>query len=251
MARIELDQVDMTFRVNRGGRRSIKDWVLNGFKVPHDARIQVEALKKVSFRVDEGQRLGIIGHNGAGKSTLLRVLAGVYPPTGGNRIVEGRICSLFDLALGFESDATGWENILYRGYLQRESPESIRAKQPEIAAFSELGDKLDMPVRYYSAGMMVRLAFSIATSIEPEILLLDEVLSAGDIAFQVKARRRMEELIQRARLMVLVSHDLRSLESLCDRVIWMRRGEVFMEGPPHATIRAYEHYMQQDISHAA
>jgi ABC-type polysaccharide/polyol phosphate transport system ATPase subunit len=208
-------------------------------------------LKQVSFKVEQGQRLGIIGHNGAGKSTLLRVLAGIYPPTGGQRIVEGRICSLFDLALGFEMEATGWENILYRGYLQRESPTSIREKQQEIADFSELGSALEMPVRYYSAGMMVRLAFSIATSIEPEILLLDEVLSAGDIAFQVKARRRMEELISRAHLMVLVSHDLQSLESLCDRVIWMNKGTVFMEGPPKATIQAYENYMQTNATYIA
>lgn len=239
MARILFDQVSMTFRVNRGGRRSIKDWVLNGFQFPHDSRIHVEALKEVSFSVEEGQRLGIIGHNGAGKSTLLRVLAGVYPPTGGTRLVEGKICSLFDLALGFESDATGWENILYRGYLQRETPASIRSKQQEIADFSELGSSLDMPVRYYSSGMLVRLAFSIATTIEPEILILDEVLAAGDLAFQAKARRRMEELISRARLMVLVSHDLKALCDLCDRVMWMDHGQVRMIGDPQETVQAY------------
>ena len=138
----------------------------------------VPALHDVSFVLRPGDRLGIIGRNGAGKSTLLKLLAGIYPPTSGRRHVEGRISSLFEIALGFEMEASGWENIMYRGYLQGETPRHIRAKIQPIAEFSELGEFLNMPVRYYSAGMMVRLAFSIATAIEPEILIVDEVLSA-------------------------------------------------------------------------
>src|SRR5262249_1826508 len=132
--------------------------------------IEVRALQDVSLEINEGQRVGIIGHNGAGKSTLLKLLAGIYPPTKGKRLVEGRISSLFDIALGFETDASGWENIYFRGFLQGETPKSVRAKMQPIADFSELGEFLNMPVRYYSAGMLVRLAFSIATAIEPEIL---------------------------------------------------------------------------------
>src|SRR5262249_42140244 len=126
--------------------------------------------RDVSLRVGEGERLGIIGPNGAGKSTLLKVLAGIYPPTQGRRVVEGQISSLFDLTLGFEADSNGWDNIHYRSYLQGETPRGVRAKLAAIAEFSELGHFLDMPVRYYSAGMMVRLAFAIATAIEPQIL---------------------------------------------------------------------------------
>src|SRR5262249_49566117 len=152
---------------------------------------------------EEGERVGVLGHNGAGKSTLLKLLAGVYPPTRGRRVVEGQISSLFDIALGFEIEATGWDNIRYRGYLQGETPDSIGEKMQPIADFSELGEFLNVPVRYYSAGMMVRLAFSIATAIDPEVLLVDEVLGAGDLAFQAKARQRMKEMIERARLLVL------------------------------------------------
>src|SRR5207248_8000678 len=137
--------------------------------------LEVRALHDVTLRAAQGDRVGIIGHNGAGKSTLLKVLAGIYPPTAGRRVVEGRISSLFDINLGFEAEATGWENIAYRSYLQGETPRTVRRKRDAIADFSELGNFLKMPVRYYSAGMMVRLAFSIATAIDPEILLIDEV----------------------------------------------------------------------------
>ena len=199
MALIELEHVGLTFHVRTYGRITFKEYVIKGmFYRRSSASMEVRALEDISLRLDEGQRLGIIGHNGAGKSTLLRVLAGVYPPTAGRRKVEGKIASLFDIALGFEMDANGWENIAFRSYFQGETPRTLRAKVAEIAEFSELGDFLNMPVRYYSAGMMVRLAFSIATTIEPEILIVDEVLSAGDLAFQGKARTRMRQLVEQA-----------------------------------------------------
>src|SRR5207302_6344643 len=180
------------------------------------------------------------GHNGAGKSTLLKVLAGIYPPSRGRRVVEGRISSLFDIALGFEMDASGWENMAFRGYLQGETPQTIRAKMQPIADFTELGGFLDMPVRYYSAGMLVRLAFSIATAIEPEVLLVDEVLSVGDRAFQEKARKRMRQMMAQAELMVVVSHDLGSLARLCERGIWLDHGKIVMQGPIDDVIAAYK-----------
>ncbi|MGW8258475.1 MAG: ABC transporter ATP-binding protein, partial [Thermoguttaceae bacterium] len=173
------------------------------------------------------------------KSTLLKVLAGVYPPTSGRRMVQGKISSLFELSLGFELEASGWENIMYRGHLQGETPSSIREKMQPIAEFSELGDFLDMPVRYYSAGMLVRLAFAIATSIEPEILLVDEVLSAGDIDFQKKARQRMKNLISSARAVVVVSHDMKSLSLVCDKIMWLDHGRIKMIGPTEDVIKAY------------
>ena len=154
MVTIDLDAVSLEFRVRRYKRLSLKEFLVRGmFSKAANPVIEVQALNEVSLQVHEGERVGVIGHNGAGKSTLLKLLAGIYPPTTGTRIVRGRISSLFDITLGFEQDASGWENISYRGYLQGETPQSIKPKVQEIADFSELGEFLDMPVRYYSAGM--------------------------------------------------------------------------------------------------
>jgi lipopolysaccharide transport system ATP-binding protein len=240
MARIELDKVSLTFRVRHCGRITLKEFLVRRlFRQSVNPRLEVHALQDVSLQVHEGERLGIIGHNGAGKSTLLKMLAGVYPPTLGQRLVVGQISSLFDIALGFEPEASGWENISYRGFLQGETPLSIRDKLKSIADFSELGHFLDMPVRYYSAGMLVRLAFSIATAIKPEILLVDEVLSVGDMAFQEKARVRMTDMIATAQLIVMVSHDLESIRKLCTKVLWMDHGRVRQLGQTEAVIKAY------------
>jgi len=246
MAHIALDRVSLTFRVRQQKRVPLKDFLLKGMFLSSSVNpvLEVHAMRDISFRVDEGERLAIVGHNGAGKSTLLKLLAGVYPPSSGTRAVEGQISSLFDLLLGFEPDATGWENIAYRGYLQGETPRSIRKKIDGIAEFSELGEFLDMPVRYYSNGMTVRLAFAIATAISPEILLVDEVLSAGDLAFQQKARHRMHEMIEKARLIVMVSHDLMSLRTFCNRAVWIDHGAVRMLGPCSEVIGAYEEHME-------
>ncbi|HEY5311621.1 MAG TPA: ABC transporter ATP-binding protein [Pirellulales bacterium] len=240
MAFIELENVGLTFRVRQQGRFSLKEFLVAGHKrQKRPGTLRVRALEGVDLRIREGERVGIIGHNGAGKSTLLKVLAGIYMPSEGRRTVEGNISSLFDLSLGFEPHATGRENIVYRGYLQGETPRSLQPKLEPIAEFSELGDHLDMPVRYYSSGMLVRLAFSIATAIEPEILIVDEVLSAGDLAFQGKARERMRDMITKARLVVLVSHDLVSLTELCDWLIWMDHGNVRATGPCDEIIAQY------------
>ena len=240
MARMELDGVGLTFHVRPQKTLTLKEFLLGQmFRPSRDPGVEVRALQEVSLRVTQGDRLGVIGHNGAGKSTLLRLLAGIYPPTAGHMVVEGRISSLFDIALGFEPEANGWENIAYRCYLQGETPRSVRGKRDAIAEFSELGDFLNMPVRYYSAGMMVRLAFSIATAIDPEILLVDEVLSVGDMAFQNKATARMREMMAKAHLMVLVSHDLGSVSRLCNRIVWMDHGRPMMVGPADEVIAAY------------
>jgi ABC-type polysaccharide/polyol phosphate transport system ATPase subunit len=241
MAGIRLDNVSLTFQVRRQqDRLTLKEYLVRGlFFHPTRAFMEVRALQEVSLRVLAGERVGIVGHNGAGKSTLLKLLAGIYQPTRGELVVEGAISSLFDIALGFEPDATGWENIYYRGYLQGETPRTIGAKIHAIAEFTELGEFLKMPVRYYSAGMMVRLAFAIATAVDPEVLLIDEVLSVGDMAFQEKARQRMRQMMARAKLMVVVSHDLTSLASLCDRGLWIDHGRVCKDGPIDEVIAAY------------
>lgn len=252
MARIALNDVSLTFKVRKHGRITLKEFLVRQmFRRSVNPFMTVEALKEINLEIKEGDRLGILGHNGAGKSTLLKLLAGIYPPTKGKRVVEGRISSLFDIALGFEMDASGYENIFYRGYLQGETPRSVRSKMEEIAEFSELGEFLNMPVRYYSAGMLVRLAFSIATAIKPEILLVDEVLSVGDMAFQQKAKQRMSEMMQHAELIVMVSHDLTSLSNLCDKGIWMDHGRIRAMGPVTQLAAAYKDAVGCSQSHAA
>jgi ABC-type polysaccharide/polyol phosphate transport system ATPase subunit len=246
MTLIQLDDVSLKFTVRCHGRISLKEYLLQGrFRRGKSTNIEVQALENISLRISEGDRVGIIGSNGAGKSTLLKLLAGIYPPTTGRREVFGQISSLFDIALGFEHDATGWDNIAFRSYLQGETPRTIRDKVQPIAEFSELGDFLNMPVRYYSSGMMVRLAFSIATAIEPELLLVDEVLSAGDLAFQAKARQRIHDLMNNARAVVVVSHDLVSLAQLCEHVLWLDHGRIRLSGPTDEVIAAYTQYSQQ------
>ena len=252
MARVELDDASLTFRVRQQGRLTLKELVVRGmFRRSANPVIEVRALQNVSLRVVDTERIGIIGQNGAGKSSLLRLIAGVYPPTGGTRVVHGRISSLFEISLGFEQDATGWENIAFRGYLQGETPRSIEAKRQAIADFTELGDFLNMPVRYYSAGMLVRLAFSIATASDPEVLLVDEVLSVGDLAFQKKARQRMRELIDKAHLMVMVSHDLEAIQELCPKTVWLDHGKIRKIGPSAEVIAAYSAFAKAGPGRAA
>jgi ABC-type polysaccharide/polyol phosphate transport system ATPase subunit len=241
MVEIDLDGVSLDFKVRRFRHLTLKEFLVRGvFRRASNPVIQVHALQDISLHVGEGERLGVIGHNGAGKSTLLKLLAGIYPPTQGTRNVRGRISSLFDITLGFEPDANGWENMFYRGYLQGETPRTMAPKVKQIAEFTELGEFLDMPVRYYSAGMMIRLAFAIATASEPEILIVDEVLSVGDLAFQQKASQRIRSMMAQARLMVIVSHDLSSLQNLCTRIAWLDHGRLRQIGPPAETIAAYQ-----------
>jgi ABC-type polysaccharide/polyol phosphate transport system ATPase subunit len=241
MPKIELTDVSITFNAYQQKRMSLKEYLVQRVFWQRSANpaIQVHALTGLNLSVNEGERLGIIGHNGAGKTTLLKTLAGVYPPTTGTRVVEGKICSLFDITLGFEYEATGWENILYRAYLQGETPTSIRGKIDSIAEFTELGDFLNLPVRNYSAGMLMRLAFSIATAVDPEVLLVDEVLAVGDLAFLQKAKARMRELMKNARVMVMVAHDLPTILEMCSRVVWMERGRVMADGAPGVVVEQY------------
>ena len=239
-AEIDLLDVHLKFRVRQANRLSLKEYLVRGlFRSSANPPMDVHALRGVTLHVTEGERLGIIGHNGAGKSTLLKVIAGVYAPTSGRRCVTGRVCSLFDIMIGFEMEASGWDNIRFRGYLQGETPRTIREKIDDIAAFSELGRFLDMPLKYYSSGMLVRLAFSIASATEPEVLLIDEALGAGDQNFRSKARERMSNLMQSARLMVLISHDLKAISELCTSVVWMQQGQIRMVGEPSEVLDSY------------
>ncbi|GAC41577.1 ABC transporter ATP-binding protein [Paenibacillus popilliae] len=200
----------------------------------------MHALKDLNLEITEGDKVGIIGHNGAGKSTLLKTVAGIYPIKSGMMEVVGNIRSLFDLALGFDLESTGRENIMYRGLLLGETPKSIREKEQEIIEFAGLGEFIDYPIRSYSSGMLIRLAFSISTSVEGEILLLDEVIGAGDAAFAAKAKERMTGLMSSAKILLLVSHDLGTIKEVCNRVILIKQGNIIKDGEPEEVIKFYQ-----------
>jgi ABC-type polysaccharide/polyol phosphate transport system ATPase subunit len=241
MSRIELQNVELAYPIKENRSLTLKDIILYGLfrKEAKPKWNIVNALRGISLQIEDKERVGIIGHNGAGKSTLLRTVAGVYPVSRGKLSVQGHICSLFDINVGFETSATGWENIRFRGYLQGEKPASIKKKIGEIAEFSELGEFLNLPLKCYSAGMVTRLAFSIATAREPEILLIDEVFGAGDAQFVNKAVARMHDMMAKANIVVMVTHNLSILESFCSRVIWIDHGKVHMDGPMRRVIDAY------------
>lgn len=237
---IELDDVRLSFPGHRVA--GIRDWIAGtlGGRPPVESVGQVHALRGVSLRVERGERLGIIGPNGAGKTTLLKTISGIYPPTSGRVRVDGDLACLFELATGFEMEASGWENIRTRGLLLGLSRAEIRERMPEIAAFTELGSALDRPVKTYSAGMFVRLAFAVSTAISPDVLLLDEIIGAGDMQFQEKAQKRLDLLIERASILVLVSHEMNAIRRLCRRVIWLEEGRVRASGGVEEVIAAYE-----------
>ncbi|MCI0381290.1 MAG: ABC transporter ATP-binding protein [Gemmataceae bacterium] len=248
MACIELDNVVLDYPVRPHRRLTLKDFVLQRVFGREPGPSVVRALNGISLRIEEGERVGVIGRNGAGKSTLLRTIAGIYPVARGSRRVDGRVCSLFDIAVGFEPEATGWQNIHYRAYLQGESPKIVQAKLRAIGDFSELGEFLELPLRCYSTGMTLRLAFSVATSTEPEILLLDEFFSTGDLGFQKKGELRMRDFLDRARIVLMVGHNLTFLEKFCDRVLWLHQGWIRADGPTAQVLSEYRHAMTAAVA---
>lgn len=239
---IIFNQVDVRYSSLAYKSRSLKETFFKAMrgKKNHGVEItDVHALKNISFEIHKGERIGLIGHNGAGKSTLLKTIARLYPLSSGTVDVQGEIRSLFELNLGFEPDATGIENIMYRGLLLGRKPKEIRAMTKEIIEFSELGDFIAYPIKTYSAGMIMRLAFSISTAIPGDILLLDEVLAAGDAKFFEKAKSRISSLIDGAELLVFATHDFESLKELCNRVFVMHHGELKFDGKPIDAINFY------------
>jgi ABC-type polysaccharide/polyol phosphate transport system ATPase subunit len=202
-------------------------------------RVVVRALDNVTLRIHHGDQLGILGHNGAGKSTMLRVLAGIYQPSQGRISIDGRVSPLFNVSPGLDMDDTGYENVLTCGLLLGMSRAEIERKLPEIEAFTELNDYLSLPVRTYSSGMLVRLGFAIATAIDPEILLLDEGLGAGDARFAVRAAERVQALIGRSSIMVLASHSEELIRQMCKRAILLDRGRILADGPTEAVLEVY------------
>ena len=244
MSFLRLRNISVEFPIYQGSSRSLKKALLatstrgNLAKDGLD-RITVRALSDISFDIADGDRLALIGPNGAGKTTLLKLLAGVFEPTQGSFASSGSVSSLLDTAVGLQGDATGRENIILRGMFMGIRPREMRQMAPEIAEFTELGHYLDMPVRTYSAGMMIRLAFAIATCIPPDILIMDEWLTAGDAHFLEKAQRRIEGFVRASSILVLASHSMELIERWCNRGILLNHGQIAAMGSVKTAVDAY------------
>lgn len=243
MAHVIFDKVCVDFPIYDARTRSLKNKVMHvatGGKVDFGAKgTIIRSLDRVSFELKPGDRVGLVGHNGAGKSTLLRTIGKVYEPTLGKVDIQGEVGSLVDISLGINKEATGRENIYIRGALLGLSKNQIEEHFDEIVEFSELGDFIDMPVRTYSSGMHLRLAFSVATIIRPEILLMDEWLSVGDASFTEKARKRMTNLVESSEILVIASHSRRLIEETCNRALWFEHGSLVMQGSPKEICKDY------------
>ncbi|WP_454675706.1 ABC transporter ATP-binding protein [Achromobacter pestifer] len=244
MASIVFDKVCVDFPIYNASARSLKKrlfQVATGGQISANAsgRVIIRALEDLTLTIKDGDRVGLLGHNGAGKSTLLRLLSGVYEPSSGRAEIKGEIGSLIDVSFGIDPEASGRENIYLRGALLGLTRADIKAKLDEIIDFSELGDFIDMPVRTYSSGMHLRLAFSVSTIIRPEILLMDEWLSVGDEGFRVRAEARMNELVESTHILVIASHSRELVRDTCNRAIWLEHGKIKMDGTPEEVTQAY------------
>ena len=236
---IEVSNASMRYRVTRSRRRSFREAVFRTL-LRRDEVIDIWALKDVSFDLERGGSLGIIGDNGAGKSTLCLLLSQIMAPTFGSVEVAGRVSALLTLGAGFQPDLTGLDNIFLNGIYLGFTRDQIQEKYDEIVGFSELGESIDLPVRTYSSGMRSRLAFSIAATIKPEILIIDELMGVGDRKFQQKSTVRMKELIQESKALVVVSHNMNTVRELCSRTVWLDKGQIVAQGPTEEVVGKYE-----------
>lgn len=231
MTSIVFNEVSLDLPVYNARSRSLKNRMIQAAAGGHilsacDGSVIVRALDNISFQLNDGDRLGILGHNGAGKSTLLRMLRGVYSPTVGSIKIKGNISSLIDISLGTDLEATGRDNIYLRGCLLGMSKTAIQTNIEEIIEFTDLGDFIDMPLRTYSSGMNMRLAFAVSTTIKPEILLMDEWLSVGDESFKAKAELRMNELLETTSVLIIASHSYDVIANTCNKAVWLEHGKI-------------------------
>lgn len=236
---IEVNDVTMQFRMNSDKIMSLKEFVTTALR----GRLRYEkftALDHVSFTVEKGETLGLIGRNGAGKSTMLKVISGILKPTAGSVRCRGNVVPMLELGSGFDMDLTGRENIFLNGAILGYSEGFLKAKYDEIVEFSELGPFIETPIRNYSSGMLARLAFSVASMVQPEILIVDEILSVGDAAFQEKSRARMMELMSGGTTVLFVSHSLAQIREMCSRAVWLEHGRVRMLGDVDEVCNAYD-----------
>jgi ABC-type polysaccharide/polyol phosphate transport system ATPase subunit len=244
---IQLDQVSVKFRIYHNPSPSLKDTAVNlltGNKKLNDFR-DFFALHDITLKINPGDRVGLIGLNGAGKSTLLKTISGIYRPHQGKISINGRITPLMELGAGFDPEQTGRKNIYLNGALLGFSPAEMQEKEREISEFSELDDFLDLPVKYYSSGMYGRLAFSIAAATEPEILMIDEVFATGDGHFVEKSTQRIQQMVEKSSILIVVSHAIGQIRRLCNRVIFLDHGNIINDGAPDVVI---DQYMQKIAS---
>ncbi|MBB4686994.1 galactan export ABC transporter ATP-binding subunit Wzt/RfbE [Amycolatopsis jiangsuensis] len=243
MVSIDVYNAFVDFPIFDAKSRSMKKRVLGkvGGKIGTEQKVPIiEALHDVTLKLNDGDRVGLVGHNGAGKSTLLRLLAGIYEPTRGSARISGKIAPVFDLGIGMDPEISGVENIIIRGLFLGMSAKQMEKRVDDIAEFTELGDYLQMPLRTYSTGMRVRLALGVVTSIDPEILILDEGIGAVDAAFLNKARDRLKDLVKRSGILVFASHSDEFLFELCDSAIWMDEGNLKQQGSLRDVLTAYK-----------
>lgn len=238
---IDAKGVSMKFHMDLNRTTSLKEWTVSLLKGKHQYK-DFWALKDVSFQVEKGEVFGIIGRNGSGKSTLLKVISGIYKPCEGKVISQGSIAPMLELGSGFDMELSGRENIFLNGAILGFSEAFLKSKYDEILEFSELGDFIEMPIKTYSSGMLARLAFSVATIVRPEILIVDEILSVGDEKFQKKSLARMMELMSGGATVLYVSHSLEQIRSMCRHVLWLDQGHVKMVGEVNEVCDAYRQY---------
>lgn len=236
---ISLTGVTVTYRLPKQIIRSFKEYMIHRLKAGRYDYEEFKALNNVDFHVKAGQTVGIIGRNGAGKSTLLKVIAGIIKPRTGKVAVRGRIAPLIELGAGFDPELTGRENVYLNGTLLGMTNQALTEKLPGIVEFSELADFIDAPLRTYSSGMVARLGFAVATDVEPDILIVDEILAVGDDLFQKKCRARLDKFKQNGVTILVVSHSIEQVKSMCDSVHWLERGEIRDFGAPEKIIETY------------
>lgn len=244
---VSVEGLSVSYRTLIEKRQTMKS-ALRRMGRPSNQVKRIEALKDVSFEVEHGQFLGVIGHNGAGKSTLLRTIAGILPPTEGRVVVNGHVTTLLSVGIGFNAELTGRENIRLGGLANGLAPSEIEEREDEIAEFSGLGEFIDYPMKTYSSGMYGRLGFAVAVNMEPDILLIDEALSAGDAAFRDKAAQKIKELVGKARAIILVSHGLAVVKDMATHALWLDHGRAIKLGEPSEIIDAYTEYVQSGAS---
>lgn len=236
---IDVNHVSLCYRMPAERVSGMKEYIVQVLQGKMQYK-EFWALQDVSFSVEKGEVLGLVGANGAGKSTMLKVISGILKPTKGTVTVHGNIVPMLELGSGFDLELSGRENIFLNGAILGYSEEFLKEKYQEIVAFSELGEFIEMPLRNYSSGMVTRLAFSIATVVKPDVLIVDEILSVGDSAFQHKSKNRMIELMSGGTTVLLVSHSAEQITELCSRAIWLEKGRMKMIGPAEEVCRAYE-----------
>jgi lipopolysaccharide transport system ATP-binding protein len=242
MSRIEISNAFVDFPAFAPDRGSLKSYWTRMLGAQATSRLYIRALKSITLEINSGERVGLVGSNGSGKTTLLKLVSGIYPPRAGRVVVEGRLSPLLDLAIGFDPESSGRENIdlrlMFLGYSRAE----IEDRRGGIIDFAQLGQFIDQPVKTYSSGMFLRLAFAVSTCIEPEILILDEFLSAGDLSFIRRAEARMDELMSAGKIVLIASHAVDAISARCTRAIWLRQGEVALDGDAAEVVKEYQKF---------